>query len=136
MDDDGLDQYPFGPGYKDDTTSRDAAIEMSARASLLRHRILIIALADNAERTPDEIATMLKETPFAIRPRCSELYKLKLIERTGERRENISGMKAHVLRTTVIWRRLLGGRKTSTPVSSKQSSGGLFSLENYRGGSK
>lgn len=50
--------------------------------------------------TPDEIAKKVGETVLAIRPRCTELLNDGFLERTGNRRANESGVKAHVLKLT------------------------------------
>lgn len=88
--------YPDRPGYRENTTSRDAARAMEPRAGTLRARVLDVLR--HAELTPDEIANELTESILAVRPRVTELFRMHLIERTGERRMNVSRMRAHVYR--------------------------------------
>lgn len=88
--------YPDEPGFKEATTSKDAAEAMKPRSSGLRDRALACLALGPA--TPDEIAHQLGESVLAIRPRITELRLLGQIEKTGERRANESGLKAHVWR--------------------------------------
>ena len=92
-------KYPEEPGYKEPTTSKDAAEKMKKRAPTLR----ALAIAEFKEVYPrtltaDELASRLKKTVLAIRPRVTELYKTGMIERHGPRRENTSGLEAHAYR--------------------------------------
>ena len=89
-------QYPSAPGFKEPTTSRDAAKAIQPRVSELAKRIL--ALLVYQPMTPDEAAKALDESLLTIRPRFSELNKLGMIEKTGARRANSSGLKAYVWR--------------------------------------
>jgi hypothetical protein len=95
--------YPLAPGYKELTTSRDAAVAIAGRAETLRTKVL--ACLKEAKPgygfTADEIASFLDTSVLSIRPRFSELLKLEKIERTGERRANASGAKAQVWRVKV-----------------------------------
>lgn len=88
--------YPQRPGYKEETTSKEAADFMAPAALPLRERCLN-AIAQRPS-TPDEIASTLGETVLAIRPRITELSKMGMIEDTGERRKNASGRRAKVWR--------------------------------------
>lgn len=83
--------YPHRAGFKDDTTSKDAAdfIEESGKAQVLRE--LCLALLVRAS-TPKEVAEMLCEEITSVRPRLTELLIKGLIVRTGERRD-----RQHVL---------------------------------------
>ena len=92
------DLYHDGlPGWKEPTTSRDAAHAMRGRSATLRDKILEL-LKHHAGLTPDEASELLGETVLAIRPRFTELSKMDLIETTGEKRANVSGMKAKIYR--------------------------------------
>lgn len=93
-----LFSYPDSPGFKERTTSREAAEAIKPRSGTLRSRVL--QMLSWAEGTPDEIARRMEESVLAIRPRVTELYRMGLIERTGARRKNASGMSAHVYRVT------------------------------------
>lgn len=94
--------YPHKAGFKDNSTSREAAeaIEASGRAPDLRTRVASFFIVGRTA-TADEVAVAIGETIYAIRPRVSELYKMDLIERTGERRPSANGQASHVYRRKV-----------------------------------
>jgi hypothetical protein len=91
------ERYPISPGYRAEGTSRDAAGAMKREAANLRTLVLAV-LEESGPRglTADEAAGKLNMTPFAIRPRFTELgpRHFNKIERTGERRWNASRTKA------------------------------------------
>lgn len=91
--------YPQEPGWKEPTTSRDAAKAMKKHAVNLRE-LALAAIDASGWRglTADETAAELNKSEPAIRPRLSELKLLGKIERTGERRWNKSGVSAAVWR--------------------------------------
>lgn len=99
--------YPGAPGYKEETTSKEAAKAMGITASQLRKDLLTIyRTAWPAGLTADEAAAKVGRTVFAVRPRITELRKLKELHpaMTGGgpgakplRRPNASGMAATVL---------------------------------------
>ena len=89
--------YPHAPGWKEPTTSRDAAHAMRGRSATLRDKILEL-LKHHAGLTPDEASELMGETVLSCRPRFVELRHLDLIEQTGEKRANVSGMRAKVYR--------------------------------------
>jgi hypothetical protein len=91
------DRYPNKPGSKGGGASKDAAEKIASRAEVLRTNIAVL-MQKGYRLTADEIATRMNETVLAIRPRVSELVKQKILIKTGDRRTNISGMTAHVLR--------------------------------------
>lgn len=95
--------YPNSPGYKDGTTSREAAkaIETSGRALTLRERVEHYFLSGRTG-TSDEVAEWLHESPFSIRPRVTELYRQGKLERTGTRRKSSEGRPSHVYRRRAI----------------------------------
>lgn len=89
-------------GFKEWTTSRDAALVMTDVAGDMRRQVCIeIARAGPGGLTADEVAERLDKSVLAIRPRVSELANCPdpLIVPTGERRANRSGLKAKVWRT-------------------------------------
>ena len=89
--------YPQAPGFKTGGTSRDAALAMKGRASVLRERVYAeIAAAGQSGLTADQVAARLGESVLSIRPRLSELYHANpsRIVPTGERRTNESRLKA------------------------------------------
>lgn len=91
--------YPSAPGWKEPTTSRDAAVAVKGQASKLRTDTLrTIAAAGAYGLTADEVASALDQSVLAIRPRVSELSADNQIEETGQRRKNISGLNAKVWR--------------------------------------
>ena len=91
--------YPQHPGYREPTTSRDAAALIAKRSDMLRDRALT-ALRNVGERglSSDEIASRIGEHINSVRPRITELQYANKIEKTGERRANASGAKAAVWR--------------------------------------
>lgn len=91
--------YPYSPGFKEYSTSRDAAAKIAPTLSH-RQREVLEALSRWGSMTPDEVADHLSRTVLAVRPRLSELKQLGLIEKTGERRANQSGLMAAVYRLT------------------------------------
>ena len=96
--------YPKTPGFKEHTTSRDAADQMKRSAENLRGLVLAAyAEAGTSGLTADEVAAKLDMSPFAVRPRVTELgpKHFDKLEKTGERRRNGSGMKAAVWRAKV-----------------------------------
>ncbi len=96
-----LFQYPAAPGFKEPSTSRDAAWAMQRDAENLREKVFAaIAAAGARGATADEIATFLVRSVLSVRPRVSELTKATppRIVPTGERRKNESGLKARVWR--------------------------------------
>lgn len=96
MTNEQLSMYPDFPGYKEHTTSKQAAIEVAGRAGTLRK--LCLNCLKERPFTADEIAGILGESVLSIRPRISELRTKGLIEKTKERRLNASGKQA------IVWR--------------------------------
>lgn len=89
--------YPNKPGAKGGGASKDAAEQIVTRAAMLRSAILALMLK-GYRLTADEIAAQLRESVLAVRPRVSELVKKGDLIKLKDRRKNISGMTAHVLR--------------------------------------
>ena len=89
--------YPQTAGYKTPGTSQEAAnaIESSGNAARLRNAVLGYYAAHVG--TPDDCAEYLNESPFSVRPRCSELHTQKKLVRTGERRKSVNGRSQSVL---------------------------------------
>lgn len=86
-------RYPEGAGYKEPTTSREAA--ESIDASTLRDQVFQCLLR-HGPMTTDECAARLSLSVLAVRPRFSELRALGHIADSGVRRENQSGRRAAV----------------------------------------
>jgi hypothetical protein len=98
-----LSPGPYGalPGFKEPSTSRDAALAMRGEAANLRVLVLAAISAAGPEGlSPDEVAAKLNRSVLACRPRLTELgpRHLDKIEKTGKRRTNLSGMGAAVWR--------------------------------------
>lgn len=92
--------YPLGPGAKErGGASAASAATISGRAVHLREAV-IVTLARRGPLTADETAAQLGESVLSIRPRFTELFALGRIEKTGERRPNVSGHDATVWRLT------------------------------------
>lgn len=92
-----LFDYPNHPGFKEPTTSRDAAVAVAPRVESLQSQILrAITSAGPDGLTPDECAQSLAQTVLAVRPRFTELgpKHMNMIVKTGERRANASGLMA------------------------------------------
>jgi predicted ArsR family transcriptional regulator len=87
-------RYPARPGYKTGDTSAQAAQKIAPKAETLREAVFLILRKQCL--TADEVAARLGESVLSIRPRLSELAAQNLIEWTGERRKNASGMSARV----------------------------------------
>lgn len=96
--------YPHAPGFKEQTTSRDAARKISPRAPTLREQVY--ATLRNvwpAGLTADEVALRIGRREFSVRPRLSELRNVGDIHpatrnSAGDplRRANESGVDAIV----------------------------------------
>lgn len=91
------ESYPRHAGWKDQTTSKDAAIaiEKTGRAATLREDVLAY-YRTGAEATADEVADAMKESPLSIRPRVAELKAAGLLIETGIRRKSSTGRSSHV----------------------------------------
>ena len=88
--------YPQTPGFKEHTTSRDAAKVVSSRSRTLREKVL--QALQSRPMTADEVAAFLGETVLATRPRLSELLADGKIIATGDKRPNASRLMAKVFR--------------------------------------
>lgn len=94
--------YPATAGFKERAgTSQSAAesIESSGRAASLRGKVLTLFL-NGMELTADEVAERLGESVLSIRPRLSELFKARSIEKTNARRLNRMESWCRVYRRT------------------------------------
>jgi len=95
--------FPAHPGAKDHGAGAEAGERMASRAATLRARVLS-HLRDVADATADECAEALGESPLAVRPRLSELKVEGLIEKSGKRRANASGLRANAWRARPLER--------------------------------
>lgn len=94
MTDYDLFSYPRSPGFKERTTSRDAAEAVKETAATLRGRCKTEIAT--LPCTPDECAKRLGVNILSVRPRFSELAADGEIVPTGERHANESGLMAKV----------------------------------------
>ena len=91
--------YPQRPGWKESTTSRDAALAVADTADHRRRRVFdVIQAAGAYGATADEVAKRLSLPVTSVRPRVTELNQTDKIEPTGGRRRNDNGMTAKVWR--------------------------------------
>lgn len=93
-----MPRYPGTAGFKSVGPSSEAAAIITQTITDRQARVLNL-LKMHGPMTADECAAKDGRTVLAVRPRLSELYKLGLIERTGERRRNDSGLNAWVYRS-------------------------------------
>ena len=87
--------YPEKPGWRDPTTSREAAVRIGGRAASLRKLVLAVISGKPSGTSVHEIAHILELPVATIQPRVSELRRLGDIEPSGERCTNESGASAH-----------------------------------------
>jgi hypothetical protein len=80
-------QYPLRAGFREPTTSRDAAdaIEASGRAKVLRDKCHEMLLRQGY--TAKELALVMDVDLNSVRPRLSELKAASRIRESGQRRE-------------------------------------------------
>lgn len=102
-----MTQYPNAPGWKESSTSREAAETVDA--STVRMAVQR-ALAQHGPLTTDECARLLNLSILTVRPRFSELRLQGIVDDTGQRRMNASGKRA------IVWHL----------VAPKPSTGRLF----------
>jgi predicted transcriptional regulator len=92
-----MKQYPLSAGYKEEGTSKSAAELIDAGVKTIREQVFYAIInKGNYGATADEVAELLNLTPFTVRPRVTELFKLNKIKRTNTRRKNSSGLNAYV----------------------------------------
>ena len=93
-------KYPMNPGYKEHSTSKEAATKIASRSRQLREKTLdTIKRKGSYGATPEEVAEILNESILSIRPRFTELKIMKLIFDSGERRKNNFNSNTKVWRT-------------------------------------
>jgi len=91
--------YHGTPGFKEKTTSRDAAYAIAPSAEILRDKIYkTIKNAGPRGKTADEAAEAIGSTPLACRPRLSELRAMDSIKPAKNmRRPSSTG------RSSLVW---------------------------------
>ena len=88
--------YPYSPGHKEVDTSIEAAEAIKEGVETIRNKVFnVIANKGNFGATADEVAELLNYSPFTVRPRVTELFKLNKIERK-DKRKNASKKAAYV----------------------------------------
>lgn len=89
--------YPDRPGFKEPTTSADAARTVASDAQVLRHKVLAeIRAAGASGLSAHQCATRLGRDKLSVSPRLSELRKAGKICPASHRRKNESGISAIV----------------------------------------
>lgn len=82
-------KYPMSPGYKEHSTSKEAATKVASRSRKLRERTLdAIKRKHSYGATPEEVSEILNESILSIRPRFTELKIMNFIYDSGLRRKN------------------------------------------------
>jgi len=99
MTDTLTDTYPHRAGFKEPTTSKEAAkaIDAKGRAATLRDAVLAF-FQGGRNATADEVAEALKESPLSVRPRVAELKAAGKVIETGLRHKSSAGRPSHVWR--------------------------------------
>src|SRR5690606_17463202 len=95
---DGLSYPAQVAGHKGTATSREAAKKSTPGRKAVYG--LIENILREEELTADVIAKRIGRGLLYIRPRCSEMKLLGLIQPTGETRKNETGRNADVFRLT------------------------------------
>lgn len=91
-------KYPDAPGFKEGTTSRDAAKAIAPAAANLREQVYAaIVRAGSAGLTADEAAAKCGMDVLNARPRVTELSACKRIKRSGMRRPSSTGT------SSIVW---------------------------------
>ena len=92
-------KYPKKPGYKEHSTSKQAAEEITVRSRKLRVKTLeVIKRKGSYGATPEEVSEILSESILSIRPRFTELKINGDIVNSGNKRRN--GFN----KQTIVWR--------------------------------
>jgi ParB-like chromosome segregation protein Spo0J len=89
---DAMARYPESPGYKEPTTSKEAAERVAGTSEAARGMILSL-LWTKPPMSADQIAAHFGWTVLYTRPRVSELHKMNAIKKAG-RVTNASGLSA------------------------------------------
>ena len=93
---DHAERYPHAPGYRHGSDTSEAAAEATKPHMGRLQQLVLNALQQRGDMTPDECADALEVDILSIRPRFSELARRGLIAQTGEKRANRSGLMARV----------------------------------------
>lgn len=93
----GDQPYPITPGFKEETTSREAAKSVDENTKRKVHQN-ILDLIRERPRTADEISEALKLDWTYARPRVAELRAMGKIMPSGIRRPSSRG------RSSIVWK--------------------------------
>ena len=88
--------YPHAPGWKENTTSREAAKAAAPHASNIRDAILKAIASSIGGLTADEASAIVGCKPAYGRPRVSELRAEGKVTPVGRRRNPDSNLSAIV----------------------------------------
>ena len=76
--------YPNTCGYKENTTSKEKALNFELEAEIIRWRVLEVFNKNHSQSFfADEIAKLLDMSVLSIRPRVAELYKKGFVVECG-----------------------------------------------------
>lgn len=90
------DPYRGHAGYRRPQTSIDAAKVVTP--TIKEAQRIVLNVLKREALTPDEVAARLGWDRLYVRPRCTELFNMGEVVRTGERRANRSRCSAFVLK--------------------------------------
>lgn len=91
-----MQDYPGAAGWKDPTVSRENAEAGAVKFNRMQ-KVVLGLFESGFIGTADAAAAALGISPFSCRPRCTELLKLKQIERVRIDR-SIAGSSRWILR--------------------------------------
>lgn len=92
-----LFDYPNSPGFKEGTTSKDAAAKIESKAETVRAAVLQCFLdVWPSGLTVDEVSDLLAIDKGTVRPRCSELVKAGKLKPSDARRPGYSKLSIRV----------------------------------------
>jgi hypothetical protein len=96
----GRMNYPGAPGYKENTTSKEAARAIAPAAEILREQIYrVVRDAGPHGATADEASAAIGVSPLAGRPRLTELRAVGRVRPSldNKRRPSSTG------RSSIVW---------------------------------
>ena len=90
-------QYPLFPGFKEGSTSFEAAESIQPSKGTLQRMVMdYLKQMGHHGATPDECASFYRENILNIRPRFSELKEKDRITKTTRTRQNSNGKNVRV----------------------------------------
>lgn len=98
--------YPHGAGHRGVDTSVEAAVVINDKLPMLQGQVFAtIASAGERGMTGDEIAAALGWEKWRVRPRTSELRRMRRIIDSGQRRKSDAGVSSIVWIDAALQRR-------------------------------